>query len=95
MEDELTQPPAAADRTLLVGGIGLLSVGSVLVLVGALLSGIVAVRATRRWVDQWQEPPSAMARRRWSQTRSAVAAGSRGWREDGRSAVPARADSAT
>jgi hypothetical protein len=95
MEGEPTQPPTAADRTLLIGGIGLLSVGSVLALLGALLSGIVAVRATRRWVDRWQEPPSAMARRRLNRTRSAVAAGARGWREDGRPAVPVSAGSTT
>ena len=95
MEDEPTQPPTAADRTLLIGGIGLLSVGSVLALVGALLSGIVAVRATRRWVDRWPEPPSAMARRRLNQTRSAVAAGARGWQQDGGSAVPSRSGSGT
>lgn len=89
MEGDSTQPPAAADRTLLIGGIGLLSVGSVLALVGAVLSGIAAVRTTRRWVGGWQEPPSAMARRRWSQTRSAVAAGARGWQEDGGSTVRA------
>ena len=91
---EVSRPvPAAADRRLLVGGIGLLLVGSMLVLGGAVLSGTVAVRATRRWVEQWQEPPSALARRRWGQARSAVAAGAQGWRGDGQLSVPDRAGS--
>jgi len=95
MEGEPTLPPTTADRTLLVGGIGLLSVGSVLMFLGALLSGIVAVRATRRWVEHWPEPPSAVARRRWGQARSAVAAGARGWQEEGRFTVPDRTGSRT
>ena len=82
-------PEVVADRTLLIRGVALLSVGSGLMLVGALLTGTVAVRATRRWVQQWDEPPRAVARRRWGQARSAVSAGAQGWRQDGRPAVPA------
>jgi hypothetical protein len=87
MDEQATEPVATADRGLLIGGISLLSVGGVLMAIGAILTGAVAMRATRRWVSQWEEPPSALARRRWSQTRSAVAAGARGWREDGPSSV--------
>ena len=74
----------AGDRSMLVGGIGLMSVGSVLMLLGGLVTGAVAIRATRRWVDHLEEPPGAVARRTWGQARSAVAAGARGW-QDGRS----------
>jgi hypothetical protein len=73
----------AEDRGMLIRGIALLSVGSVLMLLGGLVTGTVAVRATRRWVDHLDEPPSAVARRTLAQARSAVAAGSRGW-QDGR-----------
>ena len=82
-------PEAAADRTLLVRGIALLSVGSGLMLVGALLTGAVAVRATRRWVQQWDEPPRAVARRRMGQARSAVSAGTQAWMQDSRAAAAA------
>jgi hypothetical protein len=82
--DEATEYSLLADdRAMLVRGIGLLSVGSVLMLLGGLVTGTVAVRATRRWVDHLDEPPSAIARRTWGQARSAVAAGTRGW-QDGR-----------
>jgi len=86
-------PEAAADRTLLIRGIALLSVGSGVMLVGALLTGAVAVRATRRWVQQWDEPPRAVARRRLGQARSAVSAGTRSWRQNGAAAVAAPSSS--
>ena len=85
MDDQAIEPLATADRGLLVRGIALLSVGGVLMALGAVLTGAFAVRATRRWVGQWEQPPRVVARQRLSQARSAVAAGSRGWRDNGRS----------
>jgi hypothetical protein len=83
MDDQATEPAARMDRGLLVRGIALLSIGGVLMALGALLTGAVAVRATRRWVNEWEQPPRVVARQRLSQARSAVVAGSRGWRENG------------
>jgi hypothetical protein len=85
MDEQTEYSLLAGDRAMLVRGIGLLSVGSVIMLIGGLVTGAVAVRATRRWVDHLEEPPSAMARRTWGQARSAVSAGARGW-QDGRGA---------
>jgi hypothetical protein len=88
MDDQATEYSLlAGDRAMLVGGIGLLSVGSLLLLVGGLVTGAVAIRATRRWVDHLEEPPSAVARRTWGQARSAVAAGAKGW-QDSRGTTP-------
>jgi hypothetical protein len=84
MNDQLTEPVAAADRGLLVRGIALLGVGGVIMALGAFVTGAVAVRATRRWVNRWEQPPRAVARQRIGQARSAVAAGTRGWRDNGR-----------
>jgi len=86
MDAQETEATAIADRGALIGGLVLLSAGSVLMLIGALLTGSVAVRATRRWVQQWEEPPRVAARRRLGQARSAVHEGTRGWRENGTSA---------
>ena len=84
MDDQATEYSLLADdRANLIRGIGLLSIGSVLMLLGGLITGAVAVRATRRWVDHLDEPPSVMARRTFGQARSAVSAGARGW-QDGR-----------
>jgi hypothetical protein len=80
MDDQATEYSLIAeDRGMLSTGIGLLSIGSVLMLLGGLITGAVAVRATRRWVDHLEEPPSAVARRTLGQARSAVAAGAKGW----------------
>ena len=87
MDDQALEP-TRADRGLLVRGIALMSIGGSLLAFGAVLTGVVAVRATRRWVGQWDQPPRAVARQRLSQARSAVAAGSRGWR-DSRLPTPA------
>jgi hypothetical protein len=89
MDAQVTEPAATADRGLLIGGVVLLAAGSALVFAGALITGGVAVRATRRWMQQWEEPPRVATRRRLGQARSAVSAGARGWREDGRSSRPA------
>ena len=89
MDADVTDPTVTADRKLLTGGVLLLSVGSILVFAGALLTGGVAVRATRRWVQQWEEPPRVAARRRLGQARSAVSAGAREWRGNATSSPPA------
>jgi hypothetical protein len=82
MDDQATEYSLLAeDRGMLVSGVGLLSVGSVLMLIGGLITSAVAVRATRRWVNQLEEPPSTTARRTLGQARSAVAAGARGWQD--------------
>jgi len=83
MDEQATEYSLLAeDRGMLVSGIGLLSVGSVVMLIGGLITSAVAVRATRRWVEHLDEPPTAVARRTWGQARSAVAAGARGWQDN-------------
>ena len=70
MDDQATEYSLLAeDRGMLAGGIGLLSIGSVLMLLGGLVTGAVAIRATRRWVDHLDEPPSVVARRTWGHAR--------------------------
>jgi hypothetical protein len=69
------------NRGLLVGGAILMSVGAVVGMVGALATSVAVIGAARSWVSQWDEPPSAMARRRLAQARTAAAAGAQGWRE--------------
>ncbi len=83
MDDQANERAAGVDRGLLVRGIALMSAGGVLLTLGALVTGAVAVRATRQWVSLWEQPPRVVARQRLAQARSAVVAGSRGWRENG------------
>jgi hypothetical protein len=69
------------DRTLLVGGAVLMSVGAVIGMAGALATSVAVIRAARSWVGQLDEPPSVSARRRLAQARTAANAGAQGWRE--------------
>jgi len=39
------------------------------------------IGAARSWVGQLDEPPSAIARRRLAQAKTAAAAGAQGWRD--------------
>src|SRR4051812_8862651 len=71
------------NRGLLVGGAVLMSVGAGVGMVGALATSVAVIGAARAWVRQLDEPPSAMARRRLAQAKTAVAAGAHGWQEHG------------
>jgi hypothetical protein len=71
------------NRTLFVGGVVLMSVGAALGMAGALATSVAVIGAARAWVRQWDEPPSAIARRRMAQARTAAVAGAQGWREHG------------
>ena len=68
------------NRSLLVGGGVLVGIGGLLGFTGMALVGSVLVSATRQWVNQLQEPPSDMVRRKWRQTRTAAHAGAEAWR---------------
>jgi hypothetical protein len=77
------QNAIALNRPLLKAGVVLLAVGGVLASVGGLVATVAAVGATRNWVQQWEEPPNAKARRAYQQARSAAVAGAQGWRQNG------------
>ena len=81
------------NRGLLVGGVVLMSVGAVVGMVGAIATSVAVIGAARSWVRQWDEPPSAMARRRLAQARTAAAAGRAGLARARR--APADADRRT
>jgi hypothetical protein len=80
------------NRTLLVGGAVLMSVGAVVGMAGALATSVAVIGAARAWVRQWDEPPSAIARRRMAQARTAALAGAQGWREHGERLATQSAD---
>jgi hypothetical protein len=71
------------NRALLLGGVVLISTGALLGTVGGIAMTVAAIGAARSWVRQLDEPPSAMARRRLAQARSAAVAGAQGWRQNG------------
>lgn len=71
------------NRALLKGGAVLISVGALLGAVGSIATAVAVIGAARSWVRQLDEPPSAVARRRLAQARSAAVAGAQGWRQNG------------
>ena len=68
------------NRSLLVGGGVLVTLGGLLGFAGMALISSALISATRQWVDQLEQPPSAIARRRWEQTKAAASAGAAAWR---------------
>ena len=68
------------NRSLMVGGGLLVGIGGLLGFTGMVLVGSALLSATRQWVNQLEQPPSEMARRKWQQARAAAAAGAGAWR---------------
>jgi hypothetical protein len=68
------------NRRLVIGGGVLIGIGGLLGFTGVLLLSSAVVSATRRWVDQLEQPPSELAKLKWRQARAATTAGARAWR---------------
>lgn len=71
------------NRVLLGGGAALMAVGGLLCMAGGLATTAAVVGVARSWVQQWEEPPRVVARRRLAQARAAAVAGASGWRQNG------------
>ena len=69
------------NRGMIVGGGVLVALGGLLGFTGMTLLVSALISASRRWVDRLEEPPSAVARRKWHQTKAAASAGAAAWRD--------------
>jgi hypothetical protein len=81
MSNSTSRPAFEVNRGMMSSGVVLLCVGFFLWLVGAALSGTALAQAAMRWIDQLEESPSEIARRRAHQLKEAVSAGSKAWRD--------------
>jgi hypothetical protein len=72
--------PQLRSGPLMVGGI-LVGIGAVVALVGMAVAGTHVAAATRDWIKDLETPPDQLARLKWEQAKSAVAAGSATWRD--------------
>ena len=72
--------PQVRSGPLMVGGI-LIGIGTVVALAGKAVAGTHVAAATRAWIKDLDTPPDQLARLRWEQAKSAVAAGTSSWRE--------------
>jgi hypothetical protein len=55
----------------------LVGIGGLLGFTGVLLLSSAVVSATRRWVNQLDQPPTEFAKQKWRQARAASAAGAK------------------
>ncbi len=73
----------------LITGAALVGAGAMVALAGLAVGGSHLISATRRWVQAMEVPPSEVAKAKWTQARTAAAAGTAAWRNG----VPAEANS--
>ena len=89
MGNEASNGRVQLDRRLIAGGGVLIGIGALLGFTGMLLVSSAIVSAARQRVNQLEQPPSELAKRRWQQARAATTAGAKAWRNS----PPARASS--
>ena len=82
VDETARQSDIQLNRNLLVGGGVLVALGGLLGFTGMALVSSALISATRQWIDQLEQPPSEIARRRWEQTKAAAAAGAAAWRNN-------------
>lgn len=63
----------------LVTSAALVGAGTLVVLAGLAVGGSHLLVATRRWVREWEVPPSELAKIKYAQAKAAVTAGSSAW----------------
>jgi hypothetical protein len=73
--------PAFRSGLLMAGG-ALVAAGALIALAGFAVGGSHVLSATRRWIRDMEVPPGELARIKWSQARSAAAAGANAWQND-------------
>jgi len=72
--------PQVRSGPLMVGGI-LIGIGAVVALAGLAVAGTHVAGATREWINGLETPPDQLARLKWEQAKSAVAAGADTWQK--------------
>lgn len=77
---QATNWPQVRSGPLMVGGI-LIGIGAVIALTGMAVAGTHVAAATRSWMKGLDTPPDQLARLRWEQAKTAVAAGADSWRK--------------
>ena len=70
--------PTFRSSFLITGG-SLVAAGALIALAGFIVGGSHVLSATRRWIQEMEVPPSELAKIKWTQARSAAAAGAAAW----------------
>ena len=80
MSDAASRGDLQLSRRRIAGGGVLIGIGGLLGFTGMLLVGSAIVSAVRQRVNQLEQPPSELAKRKWQQARAATTAGAKAWR---------------
>jgi hypothetical protein len=72
--------PQVSSGPLMIGGI-LVGIGAVVALAGLAVAGTHVAAATRAWIKDLETPPDQLARLKWEQAKTAMAAGAASYRE--------------
>ena len=80
MSDAASRGDLQLSRRRIAGGGVLIGIGGLLGFTGMLLVGSAIVSAARQRVNQLEQPPSELAKRKWQQARAATTAGASAWR---------------
>jgi hypothetical protein len=73
----------------LITSAALVGAGTLVALAGLALGSTHLLTAIRQWVREMEVPPSELARQKWAQARTAVAAGTAAWQNGPPPATPA------
>lgn len=76
--DKSSSLPTLRSGILITGG-SLVAAGALIALAGLAVGGSHVFSATRRWIQEMEVPPSELAKIKWTQARSAAAAGTAAW----------------
>ena len=63
--------------------------GTLIALAGLAVGGGHLLSATRQWINEMEVPPSELARLKWTQARTAMAAGAAAWQNGTQPSSPA------
>jgi hypothetical protein len=80
----------SANPRALVVGVALIATGGLVSICGLAISGTAMLSSIRHWVQEQQEPPSAVMKRKISQAKAATTAGASAWQNEGGTAARTR-----
>lgn len=72
----------------LITSAALVGAGTLIALAGLAVGSSHLLTTVRQWIREMEVPPSELARMKWAQAKSAVAAGASAWQNGSQTSVP-------
>lgn len=86
---QMSAPGSTLDAAPMITSAALIGAGTLIGLVGMIVSGTALFSATRQWFRDLEMPAGDVAKQKWDQTVAAAVAGASAWQRRG--SAPARA----